>query len=269
MNLYDALLVFVLHLYAFGTVSAVGGIISPQTKLKKAALWLTAAAFIGNTACLILNLTAGELTRSFSLQLLSWLMVLGCLAGWFKKDCGTLAPIGLPLTLVIFTGSAVLAHVASPWPPYFSGTFFLVHLLCMIVSLGLVSIGFGASVLFLIQNRRLKRKLRLIGFRSDLPSLASLDRISALSATTGFPLFTAGLIFGLIAARLNWGYMFSGDPKELVSLLIWILYAALFHLRLTAGWHGKKPAWLAVALFAVCIFSMTVVNLFAETRHGF
>ena len=34
-------------------------------------------------------------------------------------------------------------------------------------------------------------------------------------------LFTAGVLFGFISARINWGTILSGDPKEFISLVVW------------------------------------------------
>ena len=78
-----------------------------------------------------------------------------------------------------------------------------------------------------------------------------------------------GLIFGFISARINWGTILSGDPKEFISLVVWGLYAWLFHQRFTQGWQGRKPAILAIWIFTVCAFSLIVVNLFMTTHHSF
>ena len=97
----------------------------------------------------------------------------------------------------------------------------------------------------------------------------ALDKINAFTTTVGFPLFTAGVLFGFISARINWGTILSGDPKEFISLVVWGLYAWLFHQRFTQGWQGRKPAILAIWIFTVCAFSLIVVNLFMTTHHSF
>ena len=81
--------------------------------------------------------------------------------------------------------------------------------------------------------------------------------------------FGAGVLFGFISARINWGTILSGDPKEFISLVVWGLYAWLFHQRFTQGWQGRKPAILAIWIFTVCAFSLIVVNLFMTTHHSF
>lgn len=107
------------------------------------------------------------------------------------------------------------------------------------------------------------------GLPKGSPALSALDKINAFTTTVGFPLFTAGVLFGFISARINWGTILSGDPKEFISLVVWGLYAWLFHQRFTQGWQGRKPAILAIWIFTVCAFSLIVVNLFMTTHHSF
>jgi ABC-type transport system involved in cytochrome c biogenesis permease subunit len=127
----------------------------------------------------------------------------------------------------------------------------------------------GAGILFLIQERRIKSKEPLTGFRRDLPALSVLDSVNGLSVLFGFPLYSLGILFGMVSARLAWGTLFSGDPKELISLLVWGLYAFLFRQRLAGGWRGRKPAILAVAVFAAALFSLFAVNTLMTTHHSF
>ena len=82
--------------------------------------------------------------------------------------------------------------------------------------------------------------------------MAALDRINGLATLVGFPFYTLGVICGFVWAGLAWGSMFSGDPKELMSLAVWALYALLFHQRQALGWQGRKPALMALGIFSAC-----------------
>ncbi|MDE7064324.1 MAG: cytochrome c biogenesis protein CcsA, partial [Desulfovibrionaceae bacterium] len=137
------------------------------------------------------------------------------------------------------------------------------------LSLGLMALAFGAGVLFLYLERKIKAKTPLSGFRKDFPALTILDRINAATTVAGFPLYTAGMVAGLVWAGSAWGATVTGDPKEIVSLAIWALYALLFHMRLAQGRRGRKPALLAILLFALCAFSFLVVNSYMDTHHSF
>ena len=101
-----------------------------------------------------------------------------------------------------------------------------------------------------------------------MPALAILDKINFICALCAFPLFTVGLAFGFAWAPPIFDQEIN-DPKIIVSLLVWILLAILFHNRLAKGWRGKKPALLTIYIFLLCVFSILIVNFWLPTRHDF
>jgi len=54
-----------------------------------------------------------------------------------------------------------------------------------------------------------------------------------------------------------WGW----DPKETVSFVAWVIYAAYLHARSTAGWRDRKAAWINVAGFVPWSSNLFFVNL--------
>ena len=269
MILSELLPILVIHLYALGTAAVVAGILARHEWLRRAALALTILAFISHT--LLLGVTIQEeglaLTRVFYIQLLAWCITLGGLVAWARWRA--LLLVVSPLSLLVFLIALLLRHSVTPLPPMISGMTFTIHIGAIFISLGLMALAFGAGILFLIQAKSIKAKTKLAGFQKDLPALSALDTVNKFTTTFGFPLFTAGILFGFISARLTWGTILSGDPKEWVSLIVGGLYAYLFHKRFTQGWQGRKPAVLAIWIFTVCAFSLIVVNLFMTTHHSF
>ena len=130
-------------------------------------------------------------------------------------------------------------------------------------------LAFAAGALFLFMEGRIKSKQSVKGFWQDMPALSMLDRINALTVLTAFPLYTLGIVSGLVWAKPVFGGVVTGDPKEVVSIVIWALLSVLFNNRVTKGWRGRKPAQLAVFIFILCLFSIVVVNTFMETHHAF
>ena len=80
-------------------------------------------------------------------------------------------------------------------------------------------------------------------------------------------MLTIGMIAGFIFARSVWGNWWSWDPKEVFSLVTWLLYAALLHERLTVGWRGKRAALMAIAGFFVLLFTFFGVNFLLSGHH--
>lgn len=270
MSLPELLPVLAIHLYALGTTAVMAGILARRAWLERTAFWLTVLAFAVHT--LLIGTTIWEsgfsgLTRSVYVQLLAWCITLCCLLIW--KRWRALLLIVSPIALITFLAAVLLRHAEMPMPPILSGMMFTIHIAAVFVSIGLMALAFGAGLLFLLQERTIKSKNKVAGFQKDLPALSSLDKVNEVATTIGFPLFTIGLLFGFLSARLTWGTVLSGDPKELVSIFVWGLYAWLFHQRFTQGWQGRKPALLAIWIFAACVFSLIVVNLFIDTHHSF
>ena len=95
-----------------------------------------------------------------------------------------------------------------------------------------------------------------------------MDTISYRALSIGWPLFTLGMITGSIWAESAWGSYWSWQPKETASLLVWVLYLAVLHLR-TIGWRGRKMAWLSIAGFLFVLISFFVVSRIGVGKHTF
>jgi ABC-type uncharacterized transport system permease subunit len=60
-------------------------------------------------------------------------------------------------------------------------------------------------------------------------------------------------------ARLGLAYF--ADPKILLSILTWILYVVVLYTRWSAGWRGRRAAYLASAAFAAAMLAWAANNL--------
>jgi ABC-type transport system involved in cytochrome c biogenesis permease subunit len=77
-----------------------------------------------------------------------------------------------------------------------------------------------------------------------LPALDVLDQLSYRLVAFVFPLWTFSVIAGAIWAESAWGRYWGWDPKETWAFITWVAYAAYLHARVTAGWRGRRAAWL-------------------------
>lgn len=273
MDSIDLLLpAIVLFLYATGTVAIVVGMLARNEMLKRISGWITIAGFALHTVTLVMghhSLTWDTISKGYMLQILSWSMLLSYFTIWWKFRLGFLSALVSPFALLIYLSSFKLSTVHSQIPESLSGLFFGLHVGTLFFSLGIMAVACGAGILFLYMERKIKTKEPVIGFRKDLPSLNTLDTVNRLSVLWGFPLFTLGMVSGFVWAHPAWGQIISWDPKEIVSIAVWIMYAVLFHHRVALGWQGRKPAIMAIWIFAISVFSLLVVNIFMPTHHSF
>ena len=127
-------------------------------------------------------------------------------------------------------------------------------------------LSFGASLLYLLQERRLKAKKpsSLISF---LPALEVIDQIGYRSLLLGFPFMTLGLLTGTILAATTYGRVDFLDPIFLLSLLMWAVYMVMVFTRWNSGWRGRRAAVLATFAF-VAALAAWAANYFS-TIHRF
>jgi cytochrome c-type biogenesis protein CcsB len=89
-----------------------------------------------------------------------------------------------------------------------------------------------------------------------LPSPEALDRLAYRTVVFGFPVWTFGLIAGAIWADQAWGRYWGWDPVETWAFITWVVYAAFLHARATAGWRGRRAAWIRLAGFGCLLFNV-------------
>ena len=164
-------------------------------------------------------------------------------------------PVVLGLVGLSFAETPVAgepAFAAPPWLPGERGWGSLHGLLLLLAAVG-VSVGFLASVMYLVQAGRLKAK------RSPLGGLAmlSLERLEAMNRraiTVAYPLLTVGLLLGAVLLRHYHDFgakWFS--VKVLGTLGLWGVFALLLYLRYSARVSGRRLAWMTLFAFALMV----------------
>ncbi|NJQ08007.1 c-type cytochrome biogenesis protein CcsB [Streptomyces lonarensis] len=188
--------------------------------------------------------------------------------------------IGLPLvtTVLLDLGLAVtVLHTESDQlPPALQSVWLWIHVGLAIICGAMFYLGMVATVAFLFRDRY-ESKLAAGGtpgrFASSvlerMPTSVSLDKFAYRINAAIFPLWTFTIIAGAIWAENAWGRYWGWDPKEVWSLITWLGYAAYLHARATAGWRGRKAAYLAIAAFICFLINYYGVNLFANSLHSY
>ena len=159
-----------------------------------------------------------------------------------------LLPVAALLTLVpaFRPGAEVLDY-----PLLHTGWLFL-HVALLLAAYAALLISLIASVLYLIQERRLKQK-RTSQARSWLPPLETTDQIALKSLLFGLPCMTAGLLIGSVVALETIGPAFFADPKVLLSLAMWVVYIAMIYIRRHSGLRGRRAIYLSGFVFLVVL----------------
>jgi cytochrome c-type biogenesis protein CcsB len=203
-----------------------------------------------------------------SLTFFAFAIVSVFLAFELRYNLRVLGAFVAPLAFAFSIFAAFLPGEVRTLAPALNSYWLPVHVSLLFFGNAVFAVAFGAAVMYLLMEKELKRK-KLGAIFKRLPSLDVLDDINYRCLTIGFPLLTLGIITGSIWAEYAWGSYWSWDPKEVWSLITWLLYAALLHGRLTVGWRGRKAAILAIVGFGAILFTFLGVNLLLPGLHTY
>jgi ABC-type transport system involved in cytochrome c biogenesis permease subunit len=133
-------------------------------------------------------------------------------------------------------------------------TWLAVHIVLVLAGYAALLLTAVASILYLIQERRLKTK-RAGSLLERLPPLAVLDNLISRSLGVAFVLITLGVIVVMTWAFVYSGTSWIGDPRITVSLITWALLLGATYLRATVGWRGRKAAVMALVILGCSVFT--------------
>jgi ABC-type uncharacterized transport system permease subunit len=241
----------------------------PAKGWRVAGLAFGAAGVFAHTAYLLYNQPSPAAPYG-SLLLLAWVLALFYLWGTVHHAKQAWAVFVLPVVILLVVMSLLLV-TASPdsarftVPEWAAGERFwgVVHgMLILLASVG-VSVGFLASVMYLIQARRLRRK---VAPDSVVPmfSLERLETMNRRALNAAFPMLTAGLLVGTIL--LQHGHSL-GDNwlslKVLSTAGLWLVFLVLLYLRYSAHVPARRLAALSIISFGLLLVALVASHPFA------
>ena len=138
--------------------------------------------------------------------------------------------------------------------PQIRSAWLLVHITTVLIGYAALILAAVASIYYLVQEARLKNKRRLPE-PNALPPLATLDRIISQAMNTGFVFITIGTATGLVWAFIESGTRWILNPEIAFFLFTWVFYLAMIFLRVSAGWRGRRIAWMAVSVLGCSIIT--------------
>jgi ABC-type transport system involved in cytochrome c biogenesis permease subunit len=174
----------------------------------------------------------------------------------------------MPVVVLLVLVVLLVEPPVPPSPPPARGALFALHVTLNILAYSAFAISFVLSLIYLIQNRILRdRRPGTVFWR--FPALEVLERMSRSSVAVGILALAAGGLLGMVWNDRLRGRYLSGDPKEVVSILILLLYVGYLWLARTTAWRGARASLLCAFNFLVVLFSYTVVNLYLSRYHRY
>ena len=181
----------------------------------------------------------------------------------------------VPILILLTVSGRWLYANAAPVMPALQSYWLPIHVSVVSLGSGVFLVAGIASIMFLLRTSQLgdpgpeNAESALARVVQRFPDAQTLDRIAYRTTIFAFPVFGFGVIFGAIWAEEAWGRYWGWDPKETVSFVAWVVYAAYLHARSTAGWRDRKAAWINVAGFVAMVFNLFFVNLVTVGLHSY
>jgi len=207
-----------------------------------------------------------------SVVFFSWTIILIFLIIDFKYKYHAIGFFVVPFALFGMAWAQLgLNSGIEPLVPALQSNWLVYHVITCFLGYAAFAVACGISIMYLIREKMEEGagNAQAGGVLSMFPSIRILDDLNYKAIMIGFPLLTLGIVTGAAWANYAWGTYWSWDPKETWSLIVWFVYAAFLHARITRGWVGRRAAILSVIGFAATIFCYLGVNLFLSGLHSY
>ena len=152
---------------------------------------------------------------------------------WWIYGAISLGIFALPVTFfLVFVPSLGLTRYTFPSEGVRT-SWLVAHIAALLAAYAALGFSLLASILYLVQERRLKSKVKANGDSwwaplEWLPPLDTLERIAHAMLLFGFPCMTVGLIIGAVLVQETpLGAAYFLDPKVIASFAMWLVYVLL------------------------------------------
>ncbi len=215
-------------------------------------------------------------SRSHAISTFVWLLALSYIYLELTTDERAMGVFILPIAVGLQMIPAFSPGIENA-DPVLDSPWFWVHLLSMMVSYATFELAGMLGLTYMLQFKEIKKK-HLGYFYARLPSLHVLDAMNSRAVVVGWLFLTIGVVVGVVwtaqaralaPGNSNLQAMSLNDPKILIALLTWAVYAFEVFARSTMGWTGRRAAWLSAVGFVIVLLNFLPVSYFVTTSHTF
>jgi cytochrome c-type biogenesis protein CcsB len=177
-----------------------------------------------------------------------------------------LLALGLAETVIYTPAGQIAVALQSYW--------LAIHVTAMTLATGTFVVGAALAVVYLLADRYARRvaagrQSASVGAFRLLPAPEVIDRFAYRTVMFAFPIWTFGIMAGAIWADTAWGRYWGWDPTETWAFITWVVYACFLHARATAGWRGRRAAYIQLVGFGCLLFNLLGVSIFITGLHSY
>ena len=204
-----------------------------------------------------------EIATHETQSLLGLILAVAFLLVYWRYKTVSLGIFILPICfLLVLVPAFHPGQETTPFPQFHTGWIFL-HIALLLAAYAALFLSLVASLLYLIQERRLKQKAPTLPW---LPPLETTDQIALKTLLFGLPCMTAGLLVGSLIAQQTIGPTYFLDPKILLSFAMWLAYVGMIYIRRHSGLRGRRAIYLSSFVFFV-VLAVWAANQFSVVHR--
>ncbi|GAB4234768.1 MAG: c-type cytochrome biogenesis protein CcsB [Deltaproteobacteria bacterium] len=272
-------ILFNLTTVLFGVASGLylGALYAKNEKIAAGGTWVCVLAAVVSTAALgvrwyesyRMGIGRIPVTNLYeSLVFFAWAVNLFHLVVERKYGSRAFGAFVMPIAFFTMLFAIKNDSTIQPLVPALQSYWLHAHVITCFVGYAAFAVSAGVALMYLLKSKQEAAKISE-GVVGLLPGCKTLDDLIYRAIIWGFPFLTAGIITGAAWANYAWGTYWSWDPKETWSLIVWLVYAAFLHARITRGWHGKRAAILSISGFLATVMCYLGVNLVLSGLHSY
>ena len=266
-----------------GNAASMAGTARPR--LRDASFWVRAG--LGLTVLGLLAHVVGVVIRGLAVHRVPWgdmyefviavtcvavLFFLGLMIRYRPYRLGLF--FMAPIVIIIGLAQTIIYTPAGPLVPALNSYWLAIHVTAITLATGTYVVAAVLAVVYLFADRHARRAAAGLPVRNSevfrlLPSPERLDQFAYRTVVFAFPLWTFGIMAGAIWADEAWGRYWGWDPTETWAFITWVVYACFLHARVTAGWRGRRAAYIQLVGFACLLFNLLGVSLFITGLHSY
>jgi cytochrome c-type biogenesis protein CcsB len=195
----------------------------------------------------------------------SWLIILFTLYLVHRRKEFMYVSLGTIVLSMLILGIGVMSNPSlRPLNVALISFWLYVHVFFAWFAYAAYTVAFGIGVLYVMKDRKQTTGVRQGRILRKIPPLDVLDDMMFKYVVFGFITDAVMIASGSIWAKDLWGSYWSWDPVETWSLVSWLIYGLVIHLRVSLKWKGKKLAWLVICAIIGVLVTFWGVNFIVE-----
>lgn len=184
-----------------------------------------------------------------------------------RSGVGSTGTFLVSFSFLLQTLSSAFIEPSASFPALLRSPLFVVHTVAAVLGYTGFAVSAVYGALYLTLHWELKRsRFGLVYDR--LPSLETLARMSLRAALFGVGFLTATIAFGSLWAAREFPGFFR-DPKFVLTVTVWLIYAAAVWLHYLRHWSGRRAIRISLGGFCALVLAGLAARLLFDSFHVF